>query len=211
MKLFDVSLTIHEGMAVWPGDNPVVLDRRAKIEDGAHANVSFLSLSAHTGTHVDAPYHFLANGSKVDEMPLDVLVGPAQVVEVPDAVKVINAQVIAELKIADEPKRLLFKTSNSRYWDLDTGEFQTGFVGIDLSGSEELVKRGIKLVGIDYLSASPYKVSKPTHDELLGASMIIIEGLDLRGVNAGFYNLYCLPLKLHGADGAPARVILTQE
>jgi arylformamidase len=211
MKIFDVSLTIREGMAVWPGENPVVLNRRTKIEESAHANVSFLSLGAHTGTHVDAPFHFIADGSKVDEMPLEVLIGPAQVVEVPDAVKVINAEVLAGLKIADEPKRILFKTSNSHYWDLDTDEFQTAFVGIDLSASEELVKRGMILVGIDYLSASPYKISKPTHDELLGAQMIIIEGLDLRKVQAGFYTLYCLPLKLHGADGAPARVILIQE
>ncbi|MDO9121418.1 MAG: cyclase family protein [Anaerolineaceae bacterium] len=211
MKIFDVSLTIREGMAVWPGENPVILNRRTKIEEGAHANVSFLSLGAHTGTHVDAPFHFIANGSKVEEMPLEVLIGPVQVVEVPDAVIVINAEVLAGLKIADEPKRILFKTSNSHYWDLDTDEFQTGFVGIDLSASEELVKRGMILVGIDYLSASPYKISKPTHDELLGAQMIIIEGLDLRKVQAGFYTLYCLPLKLHGADGAPARVILIQE
>jgi arylformamidase len=211
MKIFDVSLTIREGMAVWPGENPVILNRRTKIEEGAHANVSFLSLGAHTGTHVDAPFHFIADGSKVDEMPLEVLIGPVQVVEVPDAVIVINAEVLAGLKIADEPKRILFKTSNSHYWDLDTDEFQTAFVGIDLSASEELVKRGMILVGIDYLSASPYKISKPTHDELLGAQMIIIEGLDLRKVQAGFYTLYCLPLKLHGADGAPARVILIQE
>jgi arylformamidase len=211
MKIYDVSLTIREGMPVWPGDEQVVLQRRTKIEEGAHANVSYLHLSVHTGTHVDAPFHFLADGSKVDEMPLDVLIGPAQLVEVPDSVKVINAEVIAGLSIADEPKRLLFKTSNSHFWDLDKDEFQTGFVGIDLSGSEELVKRGIKLVGIDYLSASPYKVSKPTHDVLLGSSMIIIEGLDLRAVKAGFYNMYCLPLKLHGSDGAPARVMLTQD
>ncbi|HCS38222.1 MAG TPA: cyclase [Anaerolineaceae bacterium] len=211
MKLFDVSLTIREGMAVWPGEPAVVLNRRTKIEEGAHANVSFLSFGAHTGTHVDAPFHFIADGSKVDEMPLEALVGPAQVVEVPDSVKVITAEVIAGLKISDEPKRLLFKTSNSRYWDLVTNEFQPGFVGIDLGASEELVKRGMILVGIDYISVSPYKISKPTHDELLGAHMIIIEGLDLRKVQAGFYTLYCLPLKLHGADGAPARVILTQE
>lgn len=211
MKVFDVSLTIHEGMAVWPGEPPVVLNRRTKIEEGAHANVSFLCFGAHTGTHVDAPFHFIADGSKVDEMPLDVLVGPAQVVEVPDSVKVINAEVIDGLKIADESKRLLFRTSNSNYWNLKNDEFHTDFVGIDLSASEALVKRGIQLVGIDYLSVSPYKMSKPTHDELLGAKMIIIEGLDLREVKPGFYNLYCLPIKLHGTDGAPARVILTQD
>jgi arylformamidase len=211
MKIYDVSLTIHEGMPVWPGDDPVVLKRRTKIEEGAHANVSFLSLSAHTGTHVDAPFHFLNNGSKVNEMPLDVLVGPVQVVEVPDPVSVINADVIATLKIKIETDRILFKTKNSQYWDLKKEEFQTQFVGVDLSGSQELVKRGIKLVGIDYLSVSPFKASKPTHDVLLGAGMVIIEGLDLRAVKPGFYNLYCLPMKLYGADGAPARVILTKE
>lgn len=210
MKIFDVSLTIHEGMPVWPGDDQVVLKRRTKIEEGAHANVSFLSLSVHTGTHVDAPYHFLANGTKVNEMPLDVLVGPVQVVEIPDSVSVINAEVVSGANIQSGTQRILFKTRNSHYWDLDNDEFQTAFVGIDLSGSQELVKRGIKLVGIDYLSVSPFKVSKPTHDVLLGSGMIIIEGLDLRNISSGIYDLYCLPIKLLGSDGAPARVILTQ-
>lgn len=211
MKIFDISLTVHEGMPVWPGDDQVVLKRRTKIEEGAHANVSFLSLSVHTGTHVDAPYHFLANGTKVNEMPLDVLVGPVQVVEVADSVTVINAEVIASSKIKKGTERVLFKTKNSQYWNLEKEEFQTGFVGIDLSGSQELVNLGVKLVGIDYLSISPYKISKPTHDTLLGSSMVIIEGLDLRKVTPGLYELYCLPLKLQGSDGAPARVILTQE
>jgi arylformamidase len=210
MRIFDVSLTIHEGMPVWPGDDQVILKRRTKIEEGAHANVSFLSLSVHTGSHVDAPFHFLENGTKVDEMPLDVLVGPAQMVEIPDSVSVINAEVIKGANILTGTQRILFKTRNSRFWDLKNEEFQTTFVGIDLSGSQELVKRGIKLVGIDYLSVSPFKVSKPTHDVLLGSSVIIIEGLDLRNVAPGFYDLYCLPLKLLGSDGAPARVILTQ-
>lgn len=197
-------------MPVWPGDDQVVLKRRTKIEEGAHANVSFLSLSVHTGTHVDAPYHFIENGTKVDEMPLDVLVGSAQVVEIPDSVSVINADVVSGANIQSGTQRILFKTRNSHYWDLKNEEFQTEFVGIDLSGSQELVKRGVRLVGIDYLSASPFKVSKPTHDVLLESSMIIIEGLDLRNIVPGFYDLYCLPLKLLGSDGAPARVILTQ-
>ncbi len=197
-------------MPVWPGDDQVVLKRRTKIEEGAHANVSFLSLSVHTGTHVDAPYHFIENGTKVDEMPLDVLVGSAQVVEIPDSVSVINADVVSGANIQSGTQRILFKTRNSHYWDLKNEEFQTAFVGIDLSGSQELVKRGVRLVGIDYLSASPFKVSKPTHDVLLESSMIIIEGLDLRNIVPGFYDLYCLPLKLLGSDGAPARVILTQ-
>mgnify|MGYP000893341258 CR=1 FL=1 len=211
MKIFDATLSIHEGMPVWPGDDPVVLQRRTKIEEGAHANVSFMSLGAHTGTHVDAPFHFLKNGSKVDALPLDVLVGPVQVVEVPESVQVINKEVIDNLKVEKETRRLLFKTRNSQYWDLTDEVFQTGFIGIDESGALELAKMGIKLVGIDYLSIAPYKQSKPTHDALLESGMVIIEGLDLRKVGAGFYNIYCLPMKLHGADGAPARVILTQD
>ena len=211
MKKFDVSLTIHEGMPVWPGDDEVILQRRSKIEEGEHANVSFLSLSAHTGTHVDAPYHFIANGSKVHEIPIDVLVGPAQVVEVPDSVSTINAKVLSSLNIEEKTERLLLKTRNSRYWDERVDVFQTKFLAVDMNGSQELVRRGIKLIGIDYLSISPFKISKPTHDVLLAANMVILEGLDLREVSGGFYNLYCLPLKLFGADGAPARVILTQD
>jgi len=211
MKIFDVTVTIHVGMPVWPGDDPVVLGRRTKIEEGAHANVSFLSMSAHTGTHVDAPFHFFEHGSKVNEMPLDVLVGPVQVVEVPESTPVINAEVIEGLQVEKDTKRILFKTRNSQYWGMTDEVFQTGFIGIDESGALELVKRGMRLVGIDYLSIAPYKQSKPTHDALLGAAMVIIEGLDLRTVNAGFYQLTCLPMKLNGTDGAPARVILTQD
>ena len=210
MKYFDVTLTIHEGMPVWPGDDEVVLLRRAKIEEGAHANVSFFSMSAHTGTHVDAPFHFIATGSGVDLLSLDVLMGPAQVIEIAKEINVITAEVVRSLHIAPGTTRILFKTRNSEYWNLPREEFQTGFVGIDLGGSAELVKLGIQLVGIDYLSIAPYKNSKPTHDALLESKMVVIEGLDLRGINAGSYQLACLPLKLAGADGAPARVILSQ-
>ena len=194
MKIHDLTIPIHEGMPVWPGDNPVVLQRRAKIEEGAHANVSFMSLSAHTGTHVDAPYHFIADGSKVHEMPLAVLIGPAQVVEVPDTVSVINADQIAALCLQPGTERVLFKTRNSKFWDLKEEVFQTQFVGIDQGAAQELVKLGVKLVGIDYLSIAPYKNSKPTHDVLLGAKMVVIEGLDMRHITAGSYTLYCLPL-----------------
>ncbi len=211
MKIYDVTLTIHEGIPVWPGDDEVILQRRAKIEEGAHANVSFLSLSAHTGTHVDAPYHFYANGTKVHEMPLEVLLGPVLVVEVPVSTQVINSDAIRALSIPGGTERLIFKTRNSQYWDEKTNAFKTDFLGVDASGAKQLVEMGIKLVGIDYLSISPYKISKPTHDALLGADMVIIEGLDLRQVEAGVYNLHCLPLKLFGADGAPARVILTKD
>lgn len=211
MKHFDVTLTIQVGMPVWPGDDEVVLLRRAKIEDGAHANVSFFSMSAHTGTHVDAPYHFIADGSGVDRLPLDVLMGPVQVVELSKSINTITADVVRSLPIEPATTRVLFKTRNSEYWNVAAEEFQTTFVGIDLGGAIELVKLGIRLVGIDYLSIAPYKNSKPTHDVLLEAKMVVIEGLDLRNIIPGVYQMACLPLKLAGADGAPARVILTQE
>lgn len=211
MKIFDVSLTIRKGMPVWPGDDKVELIRMAKIEDGANANVSFLSMSVHTGTHVDAPYHFLTEGSKVDEMPLDMLVGPVQVVEIAENAKVIDAEVLSSVKFFPNVERIIFKTMNSRYWGSADDSFQTQFVGITQDGAEVLVKKGFKLVGIDYLSIAPYKMSRPTHEVLLKSEMVIIEGLDLREVDAGLFTLFCLPLKLENADGAPARVILIQD
>lgn len=210
MKILDVTLPLREGMPLWPGDESVKVKRQATIEAGDEVNITSLSMCAHTGTHVDAPFHFLAGGSTVDQMPLDVLVGEALVVEVPVEVRTIDAGVIASLPIARGTERLLFKTSNSALWDQENAGFQPAFVAVDLSGAQELIKRGIKLCGIDYLSIAPFDASMPTHVALLSAGVIVIEGLDLRGVNGGVYNMVCLPLKLLGADGAPARVILTQ-
>jgi arylformamidase len=210
MKVIDISVTITPGMPVWPGDEQVDLHRRTKIEEGAHANVSLIAASAHTGTHVDAPYHFIADGYTVESLPMDALVGPAQVVQIPSNVEVISAEVLQDLKLEPVIERILFKTANSKLWENEDASFNTTFVGIDESGAEWLVKRGVKLVGIDYLSIAPYKRSKPTHDVLLGANVVIVEGLDLREANAGKYTLVCLPLKLKGADGAPARAVLIE-
>jgi len=210
MKIIDISVTITPGLPVWPGDETVELHRRAKIEEGANANVSFFAASAHTGTHVDAPYHFLQNGNTVENLPLDALVGPVQVVHVPSNVTVINAEVLQDLNLEPVVERVLFKTSNSKLWENPEATFNTTFVGIDESGADFLVKRNVKLVGIDYLSISPYKKSRPTHELLLGANVVIVEGLDLSNVSAGKYMLACLPLKLKGADGAPARAVLIE-
>ena len=211
MKVLDVTLPLREGMPVWPGDESVVVKKTASIEAGDGVNITSLQLCAHTGTHVDAPFHFVAEGSTVDQMALDILIGETLIVEVPTGVKVIDAHVIASLPIANGIERLFFKTSNSELWEQKSDKFQPAFVGVDLSGAEELIRRGIKLCGIDYLSIAPFDASEPTHVALLSAGVIVIEGLDLRGVNPGVYNMVCLPLKLVGADGAPARVILTQE
>jgi len=208
MKIYDISLTIQPGMVVWPGDPKVELYRKEKIEDGANANVSYMGISVHTGTHVDAPYHFLNDGSAVDVMPLEVLIGPVLVVELPDSVKQIDTEIINSLSFNEPIERILFKTRNSKFWSQDAGEFHPDFVAISADGAQALIDHGIKLTGIDYLSIAPYKNSRPTHEIMLKAGMVVIEGVDLSNVQPGKYTLVCMPLKLKDTDGSPARVIL---
>jgi arylformamidase len=210
-KIYDITLTITPGMPVWPGDPIVKLARINKIEDGANANVSHIEMSVHTGTHLDSPYHFLNNGISVETLPLDVMIGAVQVIELPDSCGVINSEVLKTAGIQTRLERVLFKTRNSHYWEKNLTEFQTDFVGINEDGAQFLVDRGIRLVGIDYLSISPYKHSRPTHEILLKSNVVILEGANLSGVPAGDYELICLPLKLGGSDGAPARVVLIAE
>jgi arylformamidase len=211
MRIHDISVTITPQLPTWPGDPAIELERVEKIEDGANANVSRMSLGAHTGTHVDAPFHFLEDGTTVETLPLDVLFGSVQVIELADQIDVITADVIQSASLLPGVTRVLFKTRNSKIWARGETEFQTDFVGITADGAEYLVQKGIQLVGIDYLSIAPYKNSRPTHQILLKAKVIIIEGVDLSQVRAGVYQLACLPLKLGGADGAPARTVLLEQ
>ena len=209
MQIYDVSLGITPDMPVWPGDPSVTLERVKKIEDGANANVSHLDLGVHTGTHVDAPFHFIPGQYGVDRLSLDLLVGPTLVVALPEEIAQINAEVVRLAGIPAGTRRVLFKTRNSQYWARGEKAFQPGFCGIEADGAQALVDMDVELVGIDYLSVAPYKRSRPTHEVLLGAKMVVIEGLDLSKVGPGVYQLTCLPVKLVGCDGAPARVILT--
>jgi len=211
MKIHDITLMMEEGMTVWPGETAFVLQRDKKIEDGANANVSHLEMSVHTGTHVDAPFHFLSTGDTVENLLLELLIGKVVVVELDEQIGEVTREVVESIGLADGVKRVLFKTRNSGYWATGNQDFQEGFVGIDAEASKLLVEKGIQLVGIDYLSVAPFKRSRPTHEILLAAKMVIIEGLDLSGVKPGEYTLYCLPLKLKHTDGAPARVILIEE
>lgn len=211
MKIHDVTLTIRPGMAVWPGEPEVELYRLKKLEDGANANVTYMGFAVHTGTHVDAPCHFLLDGSSVDTLPLDVLVGEVFVAELPDIVNEITVEEVKALELKPGTERVLFKTRNSQYWLEGNDEFKSDFVGITEDGAQALVDLGVKLVGIDYLSIAPFKKSRPTHLVMLNAKMVVIEGLELSKVSAGKYTLFCLPLKLANADGAPARVILVEE
>ena len=210
MKIHDVTLSISPKLPVWPGDPPVVLEQVSSMDAGAHDNVSRLACSVHTGTHVDAPHHFLNDHRTVESLSLDILVGPARVVQISENVKVVSAEVLENAGIPPGTVRLLLKTSNSQLWEHGERSFFTDFVGISADGADWLVQHQIKLIGIDYLSVAPYKQSIPTHRTLLGAGMIIVEGMDLSAVQPGDYQLYCLPLKLVGSDGAPARAILVE-
>jgi arylformamidase len=159
---------------------------------------------------VDAPHHFLNDHRTVESLALDILVGPAQVVLISQDVKVVSAEVLDKAALPAGIERLLLKTSNSRLWERGENTFFSDFVGISADGADWLVRYGVKLVGIDYLSVAPYHQSIPTHVALLSAGIIIVEGLDLSAIDPGSYSLYCLPLKLVGSDGAPARVILAK-
>ncbi len=207
MRVYDISVGISPEMPVWPGDPPVRLERVEHIAQGANANVSRLDCGVHTGTHVDAPLHFVDGAAPVDRLPLKVLTGRAYVVDLRRAT-VLDAATLEASDIPPRTRRILFRTRNSEYWARKGSEFQTDFVAVDPSGAEWLVRKGVQLVGIDYLSIAPYKRSKETHRILLEKGVVVVEGLDLSGVSQGRYTLYCLPLKLIGSDGAPARAIL---
>jgi len=210
MTIYDISVTISPHLPTWPGDPGLELEKFESIDKGAHNNVTRISSSLHLGTHVDAPYHFLNDGRTVEQLPLDVLTGPCYVVQLPDEVEAITAEVLERTEVTSEMKRVLFGTSNSHFWARGESSFQTDFVAITEDGAEWLVERGVQLVGVDYLSVAPYGDSVPTHTVLLKAGVVVVEGLNLSNVMRGFYDLYCLPLKIAGSDGAPARAILIQ-
>jgi arylformamidase len=207
-EIYDISVTIGNGFPVWPGDPKISLERISKIEEGASANVSLLTMSVHTGTHLDAPYHFLADGKTVETLALETLIGPVQVVQIPDAVRIITGKDIKNAGIRSGIERVLFKTSNNHFWEDAVADFQTDFVALDKDGARTLVSLGIRLVGIDYMSIAPFDDGVPTHEVLLKNGVIILENCNLSAVKPGMYTLYALPLKLGGSDGAPVRAVL---
>jgi arylformamidase len=169
-----------------------------------------LNLGAHTGTHVDAPAHFIDGAAKVESLPLDALIGDALVIEVPEEIRAIDEKFVQQHYVAGT-ERVLFKTRNSAFWSEADPQFHTDFTYLDLPAAKWLVEQGIKLVGIDYLSIEKYASEKhETHLALLSHGVVILEGLNLTGIVAGKYELICLPLRLRSnkGDGAPARVVL---
>lgn len=202
----DISIPLRTGMVHWPGDPPVSLELVSSIDAGDAANVTQIAMSAHTGTHMDAPLHFLPDGRAIDAMPFEAVIGRARVIEIQDK-QCIRGEEISAHAIQPE-ERLLFKTINSqRCWT--SGDFLKQFVHLNAEAASYLADRRIRTVGVDYLSVGAYGADgDETHRLLLRAGIWIIEGLDLSGVEVGQYELVCLPLRIADGDGAPARAIV---
>lgn len=209
MIYHDISSALHANHPIWPGDPAIEIEWISRIEDGAESNISALQLGVHTATHVDAPLHFLENGKTVDNLPFDQLIGEVCVLQIPDDQDSITARVLSAFDLTHK-KKVLFKTRNSTLKLLQNSEFEPDYVALDVSGAQWLVDHGVELVGIDYLSIAEFKDTFLPHLILLKANVIVVEGLNLTDVEVGRYKLICLPLKLAGREGAPARVILEE-
>ncbi|MGD2155288.1 MAG: cyclase family protein [Anaerolineales bacterium] len=207
MKIYDISLPVSHELPTWPSDPRAQIFRVGDKNNGEDFNVSHLSMSLHTGTHVDAPFHIYSDGNTVDQLPIKSLNGRAYVVHLPD-VELITSDILAKTSIPLRTRRVLFKTENSNYWSRGETKFHKDYVAISMDGARFLVERGIMLVGIDYLSIAPFDQPLPTHEIFLRSGVIILEGLDLSEVPQGRYTLHCLPLKIIGVDGSPARAYL---
>lgn len=200
-EIIDISVPVRPGMVTYPGDPTVTLERVVSIADGGVVNLSRLDFGVHSGTHVDAPVHFIDGAAAAESLPLDVLIGPARVVDLTAAER-LDASAFDGVELQE---RVLLKTRNSELWERDT--FADEFLALTEDGARALIDAGVRLVGIDYLSIG----DEAAHQALLGASVVAIEGLDLRGVVPGDYRLVCAPLKLVGSDGAPARALLIRD
>jgi arylformamidase len=198
MEIIDVTVPVRPGMVTYPGDPAVTLERVASLANGDVVNLSRLDFGVHSGTHVDAPVHVIDGAAGAETLPLDVLIGPARVLDLTAAER-LDAAAFDGVELA---RRILLKTRNSELWARDS--FAEDFLALTEDGARVLVDGGVRLVGIDYLSIG----DEAAHQVLLEAGVVVVESLDLREVDPGEYELICAPLKLVGSDGAPARVFL---
>lgn len=211
MKIYDITIPISNDVPVYTGDAAARVDSFAAMANGDSANVSSMCFGVHTATHVDAPNHFIEGTRRVNELDLATLIGPCRVIEVPNDVVLIEPEHVGELSGVD---RVLFKTRNSAFWNTPEDGFRTDFTALSPATARLLVSMGIVLVGIDYLSIEAFgSVGHPVHITLLEKEVVILEGVDLRAVPAGDYEILCLPLKYIGGtgDGAPARTVLIKK
>ncbi len=209
MPIYDITLPISPGMVVWPGDPPVQMSHTMHLDQGDMCTVTRLDMSAHTGTHLDAPAHFISGAAGVAALDLEVLIGPALVVEALE-VDALSAAVLDSLDIPPATTRVLFHTRNSALWARGDPAFHEDYVGVTPDGARWLRDHGLQLVGVDYLSVAAFDTPAEPHEVLLGAGIIAVEGLNLSGIEPGLYQLICLPLKLAGCDGAPVRAVLVR-
>ncbi|MBI2869274.1 MAG: cyclase family protein [Chloroflexi bacterium] len=201
----DISVPVREGMPQWPGDPQVKIKRLLDVAQGDRHTLTGIEISSHTGTHVDAPRHFIRSGAAIDRMPLDMMMGRARVIEIRDR-ESIKPEELVRFRIRPG-ERILLKTENSaRLWRSDA--FSESYVYITSEAAQFLVQRKIRLVGVDYLSVGSFQEGEMVHSILLEAGIWVVEGLDLARVSAGRYELICLPLKIQDGDGAPARAIV---
>ena len=210
MPIYDVTVPLHNDLPTWPGDPGVEISDWRSLTKGDGASVSLVHFGAHSATHVDAPAHFIEGAAKVEAMPLDALIGEAEVIEVPQDCLAIDEDFVA-VKCAPGTERILFKTRNSAFWTEPEQHFHADFTYLDLNAAKRLVQQGLRLVGIDYLSIEKFgQANHETHLALLSKGVVILEGLNLTDIPAGKYELICLPLRLRSdlGDGAPARVVV---
>jgi arylformamidase len=205
-RFYDITLPITRELIVYPDDPEVSIEPHSRIDDGDDANVTRLAFGSHTGTHVDAARHFIPDGQSVDELPLDRLIGPVLVLHVPPDVTAVGADDLREAGLGGAT-RVLLRTRNAEL--LGRPEFQQDFAHLTGDAARYLVESGVELLGVDYLSVEAFDAEEPVvHRTLLEREVVILEGLDLREVPAGQYELICLPLRLAGLDGAPVRAVL---
>lgn len=205
--IIDISVPLQPGLPQWPGSDPLQIRQVDSLAEGAVANVTFLQTGSHTGTHIDAPLHFIDGGKTTDEIPLEKLVGTCQVLDFTGR-GVITAADLEQAGVQPGIGKLLFRTDNSRFWDKPVHAFREDFCALSLDACKWVVAQGIHLVGIDYLSIQLYEDTFEPHVVLLSAEVVILEGLDLRAALPGMYKLICLPLKVRGVEGMMARAVL---
>ena len=205
-RIYDISVPIRSGGLVYPGNPEIEISLQQAVAKGAGANVSFIRFGSHTGTHADAARHFFDDGQAVDAIPLERLIGPALLLSFPDDLRAVTAADLQKHDIKGH-KRILLRTRNSAL--LSQREFVRDYTYLAPDGAQYLVDQGVELVGIDYLSIEQFHSGHhKTHRTLLAKSVVILEGLDLSVPAPGPYELICLPLRIEGCDGAPARAVL---
>lgn len=206
-RIIDISVSVNKELPVWPGSPGAKISQLFEIGEESDANVSHISIESHTGTHIDAPLHFLKDGKTTAEIPLTDLIGECQVVSVPNT-KSIGSEILKSLPIKKGITRILFKTDNEKYWNQEFHSFEEDYTALSPEGARYLVDQNIKLVGIDYLSIQRFRDPIDTHTVLLENEVIILETINLSKVEPGIYRLVCLPLKIEGVEGCPVRAIL---